>query len=320
MGGGSYDRDVHTSSRSSGGFAFSDASMDAVGASCADNALLPKNRFVRCTHQNPVVIDLDVTGSMGNWARTIYDKMPMFFGQIVQQGYLPDLSISFAANGDAGSDRVPIQICDFAEGAALDGDLAKIYLECGGGGNGVESYQLMAWFYAHRCELLADADPYFFFLADEGVYEGVDPSEVSALFGESLPGRIGSHEVFATLKEKFHGNVFLIHKHYCGDANSPANKQIVAQWENLLGDDHVLVLEDPKAVVDVMLGAIALSSGSRDLAGYLVDMKARGQDDKRLAEVSATLGSVGTTLAKVDTTGQLPDNPGADRSSGTKRL
>lgn len=30
--------------------------------------------------KNPIVFALDVTGSMGDWAKVIYDKMPMFYG------------------------------------------------------------------------------------------------------------------------------------------------------------------------------------------------------------------------------------------------
>lgn len=320
MGGGSYDRDVYSSSRSSGGFSFSDQSTQAIGRSSdLDDSLRTKNRSIECIHKNPLVPCLDVTGSMGNWTRTIYDKMPMFFGQIVQQGYLEDLSISFAANGDAYTDMYPVQVCDFAEGTALDNNLGKIVLEGNGGGQGKESYDLIAYFYANCCKFPADAEPFFFFLADEGVYEEVDPDQVEDLFGVSLEKGIKSKKVFSALKEKFHGNVFLIHKHYCDNANSSENRHIVSQWEDLLGEDHVLILEDPKAVMDVMLGAIALTTGTRDLDGYLVDMQGRGQDSKRLTEVSKTLGVVGTSLAKIDAK-DLPDAPGANRSSGAKRL
>lgn len=30
--------------------------------------------------ENPIVFALDVTGSMGDWSKIIYDKMPMFYG------------------------------------------------------------------------------------------------------------------------------------------------------------------------------------------------------------------------------------------------
>jgi len=43
------------------------------------------NRFVEdekleSTVAHPIVFALDVTGSMGDWSKIIYDKMPMFYG------------------------------------------------------------------------------------------------------------------------------------------------------------------------------------------------------------------------------------------------
>src|SRR5688572_26442562 len=48
---------------------------------------------------------------------------------------------------------------------------------------------------------------------------------------------------------------------------------ILAQWREVLPAENILVIDESKAVVDAMLGAIALVSGSRDLEGYLADMK-----------------------------------------------
>ena len=50
---------------------------------------------------------------MGDWSKIIYDKMPMFYGQIMMQEYLTDPAISFCAVGDAIHDRAPIQVTDF---------------------------------------------------------------------------------------------------------------------------------------------------------------------------------------------------------------
>jgi len=35
---------------------------------------------LECTAKHPIVVALDVTGSMGEWTKLIYDKMPMFYG------------------------------------------------------------------------------------------------------------------------------------------------------------------------------------------------------------------------------------------------
>jgi hypothetical protein len=55
---------------------------------------------LKCNHKHPIVVVIDVTGSMGNWTKIIYDKMPMFYGQIMMQGYLTDPALSVSGVGD----------------------------------------------------------------------------------------------------------------------------------------------------------------------------------------------------------------------------
>lgn len=83
---------------------------------------------------------------------------------------------------------------------------------------------------------------------------------------------------------------------------------ILRQWGEVLPRENILVLDDSKAIVDAMLGAIALVSGRRDLASYLRDMKERGQTDERLAQIQTTLAALGEKagLAKGEVVGELP--------------
>ena len=46
---------------------------------------------------------------MGDWSKIIYDKMPMFYGQIMMHGYLKDPALSIAGIGDAiAGDKAPL--------------------------------------------------------------------------------------------------------------------------------------------------------------------------------------------------------------------
>ena len=53
---------------------------------------------------------------MNDWPKVIYDKLPVFYGQIIQQGYLEDPAISISAIGDASSSNTPIQVTPFGQG------------------------------------------------------------------------------------------------------------------------------------------------------------------------------------------------------------
>ncbi|MDQ7821212.1 MAG: hypothetical protein RDV48_00320 [Candidatus Eremiobacteraeota bacterium] len=304
MGGSCYDRDVISTSSNR---AFSDISDTVISRSGVDDDLLPKYpgarkcREIDCFHKNPIVCIFDVTGSMGDWSKTIYDKLPLFFGEVEKQGYLTDPAISFAAVGDAYTDRAPIQVCNFSQSRELDDYLSRVFLEAGGGGQNMESYELMAYYYLHHCILSKPELSFLFITGDEGFYPHIEPSQVKNLFGDSIE-KLESRKVFEQLRNKF--NVFLIHKRYEYDG---MEGKILKQWKDVLGE-RILMLNDPKAIIDVMLGAVALTSGSRSLDTYLKDMKDRGQSTRRLKDVENSLSQYHESLAlvKVTVKGRLP--------------
>lgn len=318
MGGGYYDRDVgSTPASSSGGYdygGYTDSAAKALSRSSMSADLSPIKRKLSTDAESPVVVAMDVTGSMGNWSKVIYDKMPMFFGQIMLQGYLKDPAISFAAIGDANCDSAPLQVCDFARGTDLDDWLKKLYLEGGGGGTAQESYELAAYLYAKTSFASKKANPIFFFIGDEGFYKKVSRSVAENVLG--LDEGIDGDEAMKALKEKF--EVFLVNKAYGGDNGD----KIIRQWAATLGPERILKLEDPKAVVDVMLGALAIISSARDLDGYVVDMEGRDQTKGRIKEVKDALKglSASTALAKVDTSGLPSKKGGKDNKGKGKKL
>ncbi len=79
---------------------------------------------------------------------------------------------------------------------------------------------------------------------------------------------------------------------------SYGDNAILSQWQAVLPRENILVIDDSKAVVDAMLGAIALTSGRRELDGYLLDMQHRLQTDDRIEEMRRTLGPLAEKLAK----------------------
>ena len=292
MGGGSYDRDVY-SGRSSGGWDYASDAPDTGFNTVSDGDPLVTNlkRELVCPNENPIVVAMDVTGSMGIAAKVIYDKMPMFFGQIKIQNYLPDPAVSFAAIGDIAYDRVPIQICDFEVGEALDEWLERLYLEGGGGGDQEESYDMAAHFYLNKLKMAhKKVNPFFFFIGDEG-FKSTTKSTLTNHFGATkTPTDV--QDLMKQLNDAVHGHAFLIHKAY---NYRSADLRIIRQWTDALGQENVLILEDPKSVVDVMLGAIALVSESRDLDSYIADLKGLGADPdrtqtpKRIKDVTKSL-------------------------------
>lgn len=311
MGGDYYDRPVESVSSSSSPSSSSSApSAPAQAFSAKSDELLSKNkaihedlkplRQIASSVKNPICIAIDVTGSMGNWSKVLYDKLPMFFGQLMMQNYLQNPAISFCGFGDACTDLAPLQICDFAEGSGLDSWLSKLWLEGAGGGQTYESYELAAFYYTF-CAKLDNPDrlPYFFITGDEGFYPILHRDMIRRFTplgqqGETSPAA----QIWNLLRTRFLSNVYFLHKPYGACADNPEkatpkeiaiNKRVVDQWSEALGPEHLLELCEPKACVDAMLGVIAITSGTRTLATYIEDMKTRGQSEKRIKDITAAL-------------------------------
>jgi hypothetical protein len=293
MGGDYYDRDVISSTT-----AFSSESANVVGVvSSTHPSMDPKNYtdeklISEC--KDPIVFALDVTGSMGNWTRIIYDKMPMFYGQIMMQNYLSDPAISFCAIGDSTCDKAPLQVTNFGQGKQVDELISKMFLEGGGGGTDEESYELSAYFYQHHCELKNPEYPFFFVTGDEAFYKKITPNTIEKIMGKNLlKSELNSEKTWQELMKKF--NVFLIKKPYKKSSNEV---EIMKQWKHAIGEERVLLIHEPKACIDVMLGAIAITTGVRTMESYIDDMKTRGQSEERIDEVKKALAKYNEKLKK----------------------
>jgi hypothetical protein len=245
--------------------------------------------------------------------------MPMFYGQIMMQNYLSDPSISFCAIGDETCDSAPLQVTEFGQGKEIDQLISKMWLEGGGGGNQHESYNLSAYFYANFVDFESLELPFFFVTGDEGYWEDSSADTIKKIFGKGIKGNaelvvehkeeepgffgklfgsskpkpkkqskkgiwLDSDTEWRRLMTKY--NVFHIKKEFHSAHHA---KDIQKQWEEILGKERVLNISEPKACIDVMLGAIAITSGARDLEGYIHDMKERGQTDQRIKEVTKAL-------------------------------
>jgi len=284
MGGGYYgEREVYSTTPNSG--PYSTQAQEVMKQTSLHPDCDPKKvTKLVCDAKTPIVISIDVTGSMGDWSKIIYDKLPMFYGQLIMKNYCEDPSLSFAAVGDLNCDEAPIQVTPFSQGAAIDSVLAKIWLEGGGGGQNYESYEMAAYFYGTRCEFTVASKGYAFFTGDEGFYPAIIKQDLEKFLGEKAKAPISTETAFQGLQKFF--TVFYLHKPYY---DPEIDKNLTAKWKKLIGEENVLHLQDPKSVVDIMLGAISISSGSRNLQTYIQDMRERGQTEDRIHEVSNAL-------------------------------
>ena len=275
MGGNFYDRVMDTTSSNS---------VNGYGKPL-DPLLDPlqyKNTNIVSTTRHPIVFALDVSGSMSDWPQIIYDKMPMFYGQIMMQGYLTDPSISFCAIADLDDD-ICMQTSRFSKASDIDEQLTKISL---GGGSGpttrCEAYELPAHFYTYMCDLTNCHMPFFFLTCDENYHTILGRDQVIKFLGRDPETDVQGKKIFQKLMTKF--NVFIIKKLY-GDISESEEYEM---WEDTVGKNRVLRISNPKACIDLILGAIAVTFGLT-LEKFVDDMRTRGQTEERIKEVSESL-------------------------------
>eukprot|EP00992_Anisonema_acinus_P014895 TRINITY_DN9511_c0_g1_i1.p1 TRINITY_DN9511_c0_g1~~TRINITY_DN9511_c0_g1_i1.p1 ORF type:complete len:290 (-),score=91.69 TRINITY_DN9511_c0_g1_i1:102-971(-) len=287
MGGDYYSREMSDTADNT----YSSAAATTFKREQQDPYTDPAGRTMHADVKNPVVVCMDITGSMGDFPRVIFDKLPMFYGQIMMQGYLQEPACSFSFYAHASGDRIPMQVTEFCQGNAIDEALHKMMMySCGGGDEGLE---YPAFFYAYRTTVkqAEDGKGFLFFIGDSLPSYPVIKKELAAkILGVDIEHEIPVDEVFHKLRSKY--EVFFICRipttHGLEDGDIP--KAMKEKWSSWVGAERILKLTDPKAVVDIMLGALSTVSGARSWKAYFEDMKTRGQTEQRIDMVHQAFG------------------------------
>ena len=170
MGGGNWTRDAFvsyvTTSCASRGITLDAASFTTDGAlnlnvsnqdmfkaRSVDQALNPYDVTRECLDSEehpetvPVILGLDVTGSMGQAAVEVAKKLNVIMTNLYDQ--VNDVEFMIMGIGDLYCDSGPIQISQFESDIRIAEQLDKIWFEFGGGGNASESYTA-AWYMGSR--------------------------------------------------------------------------------------------------------------------------------------------------------------------------
>lgn len=149
----SYSKSVGRSVSKSGVIDSDYSNQEMFKARYLDSALDPKNVIRECCdseeHPNtlPVILALDVTGSMGEAAVEVAKKLNVIMTKLYKD--VKDVEFMIMGIGDLAYDDCPIQVSQFESDIRIAEQLDKIYFEFGGGGNSFESYTA-AWYFGSR--------------------------------------------------------------------------------------------------------------------------------------------------------------------------
>ena len=190
----SYSRRVGRTVDSSGRLAGDMNNQEMFVARSLDPILNPRDVLRECCdseeHPNtvPVILALDVTGSMGQAAVEVA-KQFMIMGI-----------------GDFAYDRAPLQVSQFESDIRIAEQLDKVYFEFGGGGNGYESYTAAWYFGVNHVKLDAwnrGKRGLIITMGDEELNPYIPGRNLAEVTGRPVPGNVETKTLYKAAIEKY---------------------------------------------------------------------------------------------------------------------
>lgn len=152
----------------------------------------------------PVILALDVTGSMGSAAAEVAKKLNEVMTKLYEK--VADVEFLVMGIGDLAYDRAPIQASQFESDIRIAEQLDKIFFEGGGGGNNYESYTA-AWYFGLRHTKLdcwkRGKKGIIITMGDEPLNPYLPADRLRRVTGDNLQGDVETEDLYKSVKEKF---------------------------------------------------------------------------------------------------------------------
>ena len=214
-------------------------------------------------NSTPIIIGLDVTGSMGmiadNIARVGLEKLAT---QIYDRKPVSDPHIMFMGIGDVKYDSAPLQVTQFEADIRIAKELTKIYVEHGGGGNSSESYTLPWWFAGMhtKCDnfIKRGQKGYLFTMGDEECPKSVLKSEIQKVFGDTIQTDSMSAEDLLRLVSKQYEVFHIVIEE--GNHMRDQPYEVLKSWNDILGQ-RVLKLSDYTKLPELIVSTLQVLNG-----------------------------------------------------------
>jgi hypothetical protein len=236
--------------------------------------IIDPRKHIRTESANPLIVAVDVTGSMANWPFEIFDRLPLLYNTLSQ--YREDLEICFAAIGDGAVDRWPLQVTSFAGGFDLEQLLGSLFGE-GGGGDAPESYGLFAHWVNTHVDLPNLAEPPFMIVfGDITMHPTVPKQQINHVLGDQVSRDVDAIAAWQQVCQNW--NTWFLRR----PTGKPGDR-VDQQWGQAIGEQKIFHIEDEERAVDYAMGLIARAWGH--FGDFKDNMRARQSEDK-VAQIS----------------------------------
>ena len=212
----------------------------------------------------PVILALDVTGSMGKAAMEVSQKLGVIMEAIYASKKVPDVEFCIMALGDLACDYAPVQISQFESDVRIAEHLDKVYFEGRGGGNSYESYTAAWYMGLHHCHLdcwKRGQRGIIITLGDEQLNPYLPKSKVQEFIGDNAQDDIETDDLYKQVCDKY-----IVHHISVNDPHSSYNYNnwggsVDATWRMLGENYHVSTIA---GLQDMITEIIVGNAGTAD--------------------------------------------------------
>ena len=241
--------------------------------------LNPKNVLRECCDSTehpctiPVILALDVTGSMGQTAVEVAKDINVVMTRLFKD--VKDIEFMIMGIGDLSCDDAPIQISQFESDIRIAEQMDQVYFEYGGGGNAYESYTA-AWYMGARHTKLdchgRGKKGIIITLGDEQLNPYLPSRPLVDATGDDLQGDVETKDLYREASEKF--DIY----HIDVDHRSWRDHDITPSWRKYLDEDHYKSVK-LNAVTDTIVEMILNAIGQTNVCDATVTPEVQTNDN-----------------------------------------
>ena len=246
---------------------FSGSAQELYKSRRLDPALDPKNVIRECRDSEehpetiPVILALDVTGSMGSAAVEVAKSLNVVMTKLYDS--VKDVQFLTMGIGDLAYDRAPIQASQFESDIRISEQLDKLYFEAGGGGNKYESYTAAWYFGLYHTDLdcwKRGQKGIIITMGDETLNPYLPCADLNRVTGDTNQTGVETKDLYPKAAEKFdiyHLNV----NHISGPAYNNYYRECLTTFQEYLGERARTVKTEE--VADAIIQIVKDNAASR---------------------------------------------------------
>ena len=212
-------------------------------------------------NSTPIILGLDVTGSMGGVLETVSKKLNTLITEIYDREPVKDPQIMIMAFGDVECDRHPLQVSQFESDIRIAKQLNDVYFERGGGGNNGESYTL-PWYFAARHTKIDSYEKrgkkgFLFTIGDEPYLNNISKDAIRRFVGDDIQSDLTADELLTEVSRQYEVYHLMIEE---GSGMRWKKDDVITKWTNLLGQRAVLVSDCTK-IPEIIVSILEVAAG-----------------------------------------------------------